>query len=458
MNIQVGKVIQLKNLAPDEYKLITKTLSLVNPAYTVMKRQGNMKAMYSIPEFIKYFEKIPDGLNVGRGVLPRINRHLLHRVDNVCVDLVKPCIDCRVTSIIKLRDYQEGVTEEILPNTEGIIRLDTAFGKSIIAMKLIEETQLKTLIVVPRLDLLKQFTADIKTFCGYEVGTINGPKFDIKDITVATIQTLKQRDLSEISSSFGMCIFDEAHTYISDKGIKVIQSFNPLRLYGMTATDDRSDGQGEAIKFIFGDVIVDRVLPFEKPVVEIIKCTEEIITIKKQINGSDKTSIDYSSIIDSQVNNITRNKLIASIITSELKEGRKILVLTKRVSHCEDINKIIPSCRSYEIKSQLHSLEQGRQDDLLRRLRDGGKDFDVIIGTFGLLSTGINIPALDTIIFAGDLKSSVLATQSIGRILRLFEGKKSPKIIDIDDVKSGILHNQALIRRKFYKSKEWKII
>jgi superfamily II DNA or RNA helicase len=114
--------------------------------------------------------------------------------------------------------------------------------------------------------------------------------------------------------------------------------------------------------------------------------------------------------------------------------------------------------QAYRIKSQLKVDEQKRQDDLLARFREGGKDFDVILGTFGLLSTGINIPALDTIIFAGDLKSSVLCVQSVGRILRLFEGKQYPKIIDIDDCKSGILHNQARLRKKFYKDNEWEIL
>ena len=447
MRIKVRGGITISNLTGKQESIIKEGLSILNPVYAVMKRQGNIRALYAIPEYIKYFKKTPDGLEVGRGVLPRLNRHFSEVIDDVQIDLVKPTLKEKLKTNIKLREYQIGVTDIILPNIQGIIRLDTAFGKSIIAMKLIEETQLKTLIVVPRLDLFKQFRDDILKSCGYDCGVINGANFKIKDITVATIQTLKNRDLKEIESKFGMCIFDECHTYQTGKSEKVVRSFNPLRLYGMTGTADRSDGQGEAIKFMFGDIIIDRCLPSEKPHVEIVSCCEPV------------WGDTYATIIDAQVDNITRNKLIANIAVRELKEGRKILILTKRTIHYDRLFELLPGTfQTFRIKSQLKTFERKRQDDFLGRLREGNKEFDIILGTFSLLSTGINIPALDTIIFAGDLKSSVLATQSVGRILRLFEGKKSPKIIDIDDTKSGILHHQALLRKRFYKDNNWEII
>jgi len=447
MKVKVSNNIIISGLLPEQERIITKGLSLENPVYKVMLRQNNNRALYAISQFIKYYKKTADGLIVGRGIMPRLERHFKDSLD-AQIDLSYSGIEkdkffCNAT----LRDYQKGSTEEILKELQGIIRLDTAFGKSVIALKLIEETQLKTLIVVPRLNLLSQFKNDIKKFCGYDCGIINGSTFDLKEVTVATIQTLKNRDLKEIKSYFGMCIFDECHLYVSDKGNKVVTSFNPLRLYGMTATADRSDGQGEAIKFMFGDIIIDRKLPFKSPSVEIVKCDEQ------------PWGDTYASMIESHVENLNRNKLIADLAVNELRFKRKIIILTKRTKHYENIYKLLPgNFKVYKIKSKLKTEEQKRQNDLLERFREGGKEFDIILGTFGLLSTGINIPALDTIIFAGDLKSSVLATQSVGRILRLFEGKQDPKIIDIDDCKSGILHNQARLRKKFYKDNEWVIL
>jgi len=449
MKIHVGGSLFVTNFNQDQFNVISSGLSLVNPVYAVMKRQGNVRALYAIPQFIKYYKRTADGLVVGRGVLPRLIRHFKDHIDfistDVCTDTIK---DGEFKSSIKLRDYQEGCTEEILKNVEGILQLSVGFGKTYISIKMIEETQLKTLIIVPRLNLLKQFKSDIKNLCGYDPGIINGPTFNIKDVTLATIQTLKKRDLTKLRKYFGMVIADECHTVPSVRGTKVIESFNPFRLYGMSGTPDRSDGQGEAIKFMFGDIIINRSLPQSLPAVEVVRCAEEMC------------EDTYAAIIDSQVDNIKRNVLIVDKSNESYSMGRKVLILTKRTRHCDELIKMIDTnkIKCHIIKSQLPVKEQVAQDKLLESLRDGGRDLDIIMGTFGLLSTGINIPALDTIIFAGDIKSSVLVTQSIGRILRLFDGKQSPKIIDIDDVKSGILHNQARLRKKFYLTNGWGII
>ena len=52
----------------------------------------------------------------------------------------KPLSKPLKTSNLKLRDYQEGVVEEILESGDsGIIKLGTAWGKTIIACELIRK-------------------------------------------------------------------------------------------------------------------------------------------------------------------------------------------------------------------------------------------------------------------------------------------------------------------------------
>lgn len=444
MRLKIKNNIIIEDATYLEKREIATHLSIVNPVYNVMKRQGNIRALYALQQYIKYYKVDDNNMIVGRGVINYLLKNF--SVDNIDTNFSTNTVIQPIKKKVVLRQYQEGIIEKILEHQQGIIKLSTGYGKSVIALKLIEETQLKTLIVVPRLNLLKQYQSDIKGLYGEQCGIINGQKFDVKDITVATIQTLKLRSLKEIQSEFGMIIWDECHTFLSDKGIKVVQSFNPLRMYGMSATPDRSDGQGEALKFYFGDIIVEDSLPQAKPVVNIYKYQGTYF------------ADTYSGIIDLQSQDENRNKLIADIINKEIYEGRKIIVLTKRVDHYQQLAELITSSKTFSIRATLPTKEANEQQRLLERLREGSGDFDAILGTFSLLSTGINIPALDTIVFAGDIKSTVLTTQSIGRILRLFEGKKTPKIIDIDDCKSGILANQARLRRKFYKENEWEII
>jgi len=447
MKLKVSNAILIEDIDINERRQLTKHFSILNPVYAVMKRQGNTRALYAIKEYITYYKNYLNGLIVGRGSIDYLLKNFSNSINgDILTSFSTKTVSTPIKKKVVLREYQEGIIEKILEHQQGIIKLSTGYGKSVISMKLIEDTQLKTLIVVPRLNLLKQYQSDIKGLYGEKCGVINGKTFDIQDITVATIQTLKLRDLKEIKSEFGMIIYDECHTFLSDNGIKVVQSFNPLRLYGMSATPDRSDGQGEALKFYFGDIIVEDSLPQAKPTVEIHKYAGKYF------------GETYSAIIDIQSEDENRNKLIADIINKEILNGRKIIVLTKRVEHYNKISELINSDKKFTIRATLPSKEAKEQQALLEKLREGHSDFDVILGTFSLLSTGINIPALDTIVFAGDIKSTVLTTQSVGRILRLFDNKKSPKIIDIDDCQSGILANQARLRRKFYKDNNWEIL
>ena len=447
MIVHLDHSLKILGLSGEQARLLEKTLSLRNPAYDVMVRHKNIKALYAIKEYFKYYKKIDGGYEVGRGVLARVRRHWSEEISMTTWDLSTSAMKVRLKPDgIKLRDYQEGCIGKILKHTEGIINLGTGFGKTEVALKLVEETGCRTLIIVPRLSILAQFKSALKKYYDYDSGIINGKTWDIKDITLATVQTLKQRDLKDIKDHFSMVIYDEAHQMISAKGIKLITSFNPFRLYALTASPDRSDGQGEAIKFYFGDIIISDELPQCKPSVELVK-----------YNGT-YFGDDYAEIVKLQTEDVERNKLIVKIIKEELLKGRRVLVLTKRVLHYETLESMLVGHRCFTIKSGLKTSEQNIQDSLLEKLRSGAKDFDTIMGTFSMLSTGVNIPALDTLIIAGDLKSDVLSKQAVGRILRIFEDKKDPKIIDIIDAGSGILNNQARLRRKFYKENNFVIL
>ena len=90
-------------------------------------------------------------------------------------------------------------------------------------------------------------------------------------------------------------------------------------------------------------------------------------------------------------------------------------------------------------------------------IRDGSLPFDCVVGTFSLLSAGTDFPSLDTLVFAGDVKSDILQEQSIGRVRRLFEGKKEPLIIDVQDSGNYVLARQAGERNKFYNAQGWAV-
>jgi superfamily II DNA or RNA helicase len=58
----------------------------------------------------------------------------------------------------------------------------------------------------------------------------------------------------------------------------------------------------------------------------------------------------------------------------------------------------------------------------------------IIVGSIGCMSTGVNIPNLDNIIFATPSKSRIRTLQSIGRVLRIGRSDKATLYDIVDDM------------------------
>lgn len=449
ITIQLDGAIRIKNISAKMLADITGGLELPNPAYEKAVR-ANPNARFALSPFIPYYKKGKDGsLTIDRGNWQKLQRYTsLHggstefalEIAWTTQDLSTP-----FESNVELRDYQYGVLDELLDSGshQGVADLYTSFGKTIVAIELIAELQQKTLIIVPKLDLLEQFQKEILKFSNAKsVGTIQGKTIDIQDITVATVQTLINNKNKIDFGQFGLLIVDECHAFITNKRRELIQSIPAYWRYGLTGTNERSDGQGEAIQFVFGETLVKKTQDNQRPTVHIASFDKELPVQ------------EYADMIEEQVNDRHRLQFVADIIERERSEGRKILVLTKRVAHYEALADKIAQ------KGVLKFSSKGKREEraeLLEGLKKGTQDFEVLFGTFSLLSTGIDIPQLDTLIIAGDLKSRVLTTQSAGRILRLHDKKKPCKIIDVVDTKNGILRRQGLERRALYIEKNWPI-
>lgn len=451
MKITIDGTIRVEHPSMDLSRGIKKALSIPNPDYfRLIKR--NPKLKYALTERIPYYryDRKDDVLTFSRGSLGRLRAYLERTGERHEIIDRRTRVSARVrgNGILRLRDYQVGVPEELALHDSGIARCDTGYGKTVVAIRLAELLGQRTLFIVPKLDLLTQFVKDIEKFYDIKASVIQGDQFEIGDMTVATAQSLRNRiKEGKVSrDSFGCVIADEAHLFVPAKQRAVIEWFSAYYRFGFTATARRSDGQGEAIGFLFGPQLIDKKLPRKTPVVQQVPYYGAFY------------GLEYHEIIEEQTRDPERNRLIAEHVARQCEAGRKTLVLTKRVEHYESLSSDLIE-RGIDKVYALSSTEKGSvRKDVLERLRSKPDSFNVILGTFSLLSTGTDIPALDTLVLAGDLKSDVLAEQSVGRVLRLFEGKPDPVVIDITDRGNGILKNQARLRRKFYIEQGWEVI
>src|SRR6185312_16865227 len=104
---------------------------------------------------------------------------------------------------------------------------------------------------------------------------------------------------------------------------------------------------------------------------------------------------------------------------------------------------------------------EGEQRESIRRIVEMEKDA-IIVASYGVFSTGVNIRNLHNIIFASPSKSKIRVLQSIGRVLRLGLDKTIATLYDIsDDFRFGKYINHTLKhyleRMKIYAQEGFKV-
>lgn len=458
MRLKIDGRITIMDAPSDIIQTIKDYCTISNPQYRMMlamlkkdKSKERNKMRFAIKPDFKYYKDYGLGLKVGRGM----STYLISLFEQkgikytYGIDRVYPRVDKTLEQKIILRDYQVGRDEIVLQHKQGIIKLGTGWGKTPFAFRLVERTQLKTLIVCCKSETseLHKYKTDFKRFYNREIGIIQGDKFSLQDITVATASTLVQRNVSEISDKFGMIIVDEAHVGMSNKRIEMLQKFNPLRFYGMTGTPGRANGQSRAMAFYYGPIIIDEKLPQENPIVHIYKT-------KTELTGS-----EYYEMEEAVVSNEIRNNLIISITKELIERSRKILLLTKRIEHGKLLKERLKDINVIALSSEDPSI---MRSELIQALRSEKKDFQVLIGTYGLFSTGIDLDMIDTILLGMSIKVDgdydATLVQSVGRGLRLRDNKKTPLVIDLDDNLNKIMHRHHLSRKAVYVREGWRIV
>jgi superfamily II DNA or RNA helicase len=138
---------------------------------------------------------------------------------------------------------------------KGCIVLPTGSGKTIIGIKAIERVNSATLIVVPTLDLMGQWTEILsKHFTNAKIGNLGGGTDDIQAITVATYDSAYLRAAS-MGNKFSLIVFDEVH-HLAAPGYRSIaeQMAAPYRL-GLTATIEREDNLHKDFPKLVGGVV-----------------------------------------------------------------------------------------------------------------------------------------------------------------------------------------------------------
>ncbi|MCD4751367.1 MAG: DEAD/DEAH box helicase family protein [Thermoanaerobaculales bacterium] len=147
----------------------------------------------------------------------------------------------------KLDVRQEEAVSKLLRHEIGILAAPTAFGKTVVAARMIAERGRNALVVVHRRQLLEQWLERLATFLDIDplqLGRIGGGKRQPTGVVdVALIQSLIRRgEVSDLVRGYGHLIVDECHHLSAVSFEAVARAAHAKFVLGLTATATRKDG------------------------------------------------------------------------------------------------------------------------------------------------------------------------------------------------------------------------
>jgi superfamily II DNA or RNA helicase len=155
-----------------------------------------------------------------------------------------------------LRPEQRDALEAWLRTRRGVIVMPTGTGKTEVALAIMRDTAVSTLIVSPVRDLMYQWHRRILQGLGYDAGIIGDNVFRVRPVSVTTYDSACIH-MERLGAKFGLIVFDECHHLPGDvRRDAARMSAAPMRL-GLTATPERSDGRHLDLNGLIGPRIFE---------------------------------------------------------------------------------------------------------------------------------------------------------------------------------------------------------
>jgi superfamily II DNA or RNA helicase len=332
----------------------------------------------------------------------------------------------------------------------GIICVPPASGKTVMALYIISKIKKKTIIVAHVDFLLTQWRDRIKMFLpDARVGILQQNKIQVKnkDIVVASLKSLAMKNYPpEIFKEFGLCIIDECHLSSTELYSKAYPKLGCKYTMGLSATPKRKDGLSKVFKWHLGPILYN-ISKRTQDTGSVVEC------IQFNSTNTDYTKLEtshYGKILMSRmINNICayrkRTLFIVELIRESIKEGRVIILLSERRGHLEEFYNEVVERDICPVGYYVGGMKE-------RDLKES-ETKQLILATYQMASVGLDIPTLNTIIFASP-RSEV--TQAFGRILRKINKELPPKGYDIIDNSIQVYSRQFNNRRRIYKRNKFK--
>jgi len=360
------------------------------------------------------------------------------------------------------RDYQVESFVECIKQERALLLSPTSSGKSLVIYSLIRWHQQflerdKILILVPTTNLVTQMYNDFKDYSSKlkdwnveeqcHVIYSGKEKDSEKQIYISTWQSLYRLG-APYFRKFGMVVGDEAHLCNAQslKGI-LEKMINTRYRFGTTGTITDSKTHKLVLEGLFGKTytaVTSKKLMEDKHISDL-----RIDCLVLKYNDAERKQLaraSYKEEIDFVVQHKLRNQFIRDLAL--LRKGNVLILFNYVEKHGKVLHKMLQQKNSKDRNIFFIAGETSVEDrEKIRSLAE--VENSIIVASSGVLSTGVNIKNLQTLIFAHPYKAKIRNLQSIGRVLRLDDKDNKAILFDIVDDLSWKAHQN-------YGVKHWK--
>jgi superfamily II DNA or RNA helicase len=467
--------IEKSGISQKALNVLKRLAAFKNPEF--YKAQAMRMPTYNKPRIISCADETQTYICLPRGCENDVISVLAETsVKATWTDKTNPGNHINVEFIGTLRDEQQLASEEMLKCENGVLAATTAFGKTVIAAKLIANRKVNTLILVHRQHLLSQWKARLTEFLTIDeklpalekkrgrkkqqslIGQIgagkNNPHFIID---IAIMQSLSSGgDVKDWIKDYGMVIVDECHHVPAFSFEQILKNVHARYVYGLTATPTRQDGHHPIMFMHCGPIrySVDARKQAEKRPFEHFIIPR--FTSFQTSSDTDEKEISIQELYSEIIADEFRNQLIADDVINAFQNGRNSLVLTERTAHVAELakklNKNIP-----DVITLTGSMGTKETRDVLARISETAASQQLtLIATGKYIGEGFDEARLDTLFLAMPISWKGTVQQYAGRLHRLFENKKDAQIYDYADIRVRMLEKMYNKRLAGYASIGYK--
>jgi superfamily II DNA or RNA helicase len=360
------------------------------------------------------------------------------------------------------RYYQEEVHTVAISEGRGVIEACVGSGKTLMAMRIIKELGVNTLIVVPSKALLEQWQPILEEHFGtrqvirldsVELSSTALRKVKKRPVRLVNIQALaalrKKGILKEVINDIDCVVFDEFHHAGSKSFTDLLAEMGHIyHRFGFTGTFLRNDAKILELWGVLSTVLYQ--YPAHKAIAEGFLTPIEVRV--HRLPGEARRS--YQSEYSANYCGVKKRrpeallKRILEIITKQVGPAEPVLILVNRKDQCGAVISRYLEDRGI---GNIYISGDSEPEEIVKALADfnAGK-IRILIGS-QIIGEGIDVRAAAHLILANGGKSEIAIVQATGRLVRLNQGKTLGILHDFEFRDTKYLEKHAKTRAGILK-------